>query len=138
MHKTPDRTHVDDGDAGLDAAIARALGEEDRALLARHGEPGYFAQATGLFRGRLGWTSVLAYAVALIAFAVCVYAFWLAWSATHTLIAVKYGAVSVLAFQCAGMMKTYLGAQLQANRTLRALKRVELQLAMLRGTGGRD
>lgn len=48
----------------------------------------------------------------------------------------KYTAVAVLAFQCAGMMKSYLGAQLQANRSLRALKRVELQLAMLRD--GRD
>lgn len=134
MHKSPDRPHGDD-DAGLDAAIARALGEEDRALLARHAEPGYFAQATGLFRGSLGWTSVLVYVVGLIAFAVCVYAFWLAWSATHTLIAVKYAMVAVLAFQCVGIMKNYLGAQLQANRTLRALKRVELQVAMLRDAG---
>jgi hypothetical protein len=132
MHKTPDRNQD-----GLDGAIARALSEEDRALLARHAEPGYFTQATGLFRGTLGWTAVLVYAVGLLAFIGCAWAFWLAWAATHTLSAVKYGALAILLFQCSGMMKTYLGAQLQANRTLRELKRVELQVAMLREAGAR-
>ena len=35
--------------------IEQALSAEDRELLARHGEPGYFSQAFGLFRGTLGW-----------------------------------------------------------------------------------
>ena len=115
-----------------DDMIERALSAEDRELLARHAEPGYFAQAGGLFRGTLGWTAGLAYAVALAAFAGCVWAFWRAWTAEEALAAVKLAALALLLFQCSGLMKTYLGAQLQANRTLRELKRLELQVAMLR------
>lgn len=132
MNNTPDRN-----DDGFDAAIARAMHDEDRALLARHTEPGYFAQATGLFRGSLGWVAGVAYVSALVAFAGFCYAFWRMWTADDTLPAIRFGALAVVLFQFTMMAKTFLGTQLESNRALREIKRVELQLAMLRESAGR-
>lgn len=123
-----------------DDLIERALSEEDRALLAHHGEPGYVAQALGLFRGPQGWVGVLAYITALAAFAGFVFAFWQLWTTDDPLAAVKLGVVALLLFQYSAMMKTFMGTRFEANRTLRELKRVELQVALLREAvaAGRD
>lgn len=115
-----------------DDLIERALSAEDRALLARHGEPGYIPQALGLFRGPQGWVGVLAYVTALAAFAGFAFAFWHLWTAHDTLAAMKWGVVALLLFQYSAMMKTFMGTRVEANRMLRELKRVELQVAMSR------
>mgnify|MGYP001351616401 CR=1 FL=1 len=115
-----------------DQLIEQALSAEDRELLARHGEPGYFTQAFGLFRGTLGWVAWLAYLSGLAAFAGCAYALWQTWTTSDALLAVRWGVVALLLFQCSAMLKTYLGSHMQANRMLRELKRIELQLSLLR------
>ena len=115
-----------------DDIIRRALADEDRDLLARHGEPGYPAQALALFRGRLGWVTTLAYVTALVAFIGFGYTFWCAWKADDALAAVKYGTLSVVLFQYTAMAKGFLGNHMEANRTLREMKRIELQMALLR------
>jgi hypothetical protein len=115
-----------------DDMIHRALADEDRDLLARHAEPGYPAQALALFRGRLGWVTMLAYVTALAAFIGFGYTFWRAWSAEDALAAVKFGTLSVVLFQYTAMAKGFLGSHMEANRTLREMKRIELQMALLR------
>ena len=80
----------------FDELIAKALTDEDRALLSRHGEPGYVAQALGMFRGPLAWVMWLVYVVGGVAFVVAVYAIWQMSVATDVLAAVKWGMASVL------------------------------------------
>ena len=121
-----------------DRLIEQALSAEDRELLARHGEPGYFSQAFGLFRGTLGWVVWLAYLTGIAAFAGVAFAFWQMWTASETLAAVKWGVLALLLFQYTAMIKAFLGSHMEANRTLRELKRVELQLALLRDPAGSD
>ncbi|TDK23139.1 hypothetical protein E2F46_12305 [Luteimonas aestuarii] len=121
-----------------DDLIERALSAEDRALLAHHGEPGYIPQALGLFRGPQGWVGVLAYVTALAAFAGFAFAFWQLWTAHDMLAAVKWGVVALLLFQYSAMMKTFMGTRVEANRMLRELKRVELQVALLRESAATD
>ncbi|WP_202845138.1 DUF6768 family protein [Luteimonas saliphila] len=115
-----------------DDLIERALSAEDRALLASHGEPGYISQALGLFRGPQGWVGMLAYVTALASFAGFAFAFWQLWTSEDVLAALKWGVVALLLFQYAAMMKTFMGTRVEANRTLRELKRMELQVALLR------
>ena len=115
-----------------DDTILRALAEEDRDLLARHAEPGYPAQALAMFRGRLGWVTTLAYVTALVAFIGFGYTFWRAWTADDALAAVKFGTLAVVLFQYTAMAKGFLGNHIEANRTLREMKRIELQMALLR------
>jgi hypothetical protein len=119
-----------------DELIEQALSAEDRELLARHGEPGYFNQAFGLFRGAMGWVVWLAYLTGIAAFAGVAFALWQMSTAGEALTAIKWGVLALLLFQYTAMIKVFLGSHLEANRMLRELKRVELQLALLRDSAG--
>lgn len=115
-----------------DDLIKQTLSAEDRDLLARHGEPGYFSQAFGLFRGALGWVVWVAYLCGIAAFAGFGVSLWRSWHATEALVAVQWGVLAIVLFQFTMIMKSFLGSHMEANRMLRELKRVELQLALLR------
>lgn len=116
----------------LDDVIAQALSAEDQALLARHGEPGYLKQVHGMFDGPWNWVMWLVNAAVLLAFVGSVYAFWRMMGSGEVLGAVQWATGAVLLFQITVLGKTFMGSHLQANRMLREIKRVELQLALLR------
>lgn len=116
----------------VDELIGRALTDEDRALLARHGEPGYVAQAFGMFSGPMGWALWVAYVAGAIAFFSGAYALWQMVTTSDLLSAVKWGVGALLLFQVTMMTKGFMGSHMEANRMLRELKRVELQLSLLR------
>lgn len=116
----------------LDEMIGRALTDEDRDLLARHAEPGYVTQAFGLFRGPMAWALWAAYAAGSIAFVVGAYAFWQMLSTTDLLSAVKWGVGALFLFQITALTKSFMGGHMEANRMLRELKRLELQVSLLR------
>ncbi|HET9482417.1 MAG TPA: DUF6768 family protein [Xanthomonadales bacterium] len=120
----------------IDDLITGALTEEDRALLASHGEPGYFAQAFGLFRGPLAWIMWLVYIIGGVAFLAGAWAVWTMWGATDTLLALKWGVLALFLFQVTVICKIFLGNHMEANRLLRELKRVELQVSLLRSGAG--
>lgn len=117
----------------VDDMIGRALTDEDRALLARHTEQGYVAQAFGIFRGPMAGAIRVAYVTSVLAFVAAAWALWRMASASDVLAAVQWGVAGVVLFQLATMTKTFLGQHLEANRTLRELKRLELQVSLLRG-----
>ena len=119
-----------------DDMIARALAAQARELLARHAEPGYFAQAIGLFRGTLGWVVWLTYLAGLASFIGFGWSLWLCWTASDPLLAVRWGVVAIVLFQFSAMAKAFLGSHLEANRMLRELKRIELQVALQRTEPG--
>lgn len=52
------------------------------------------------------------------------------------LIALRWGIATVLFFQLAVMLKGFMASQLQANRVLREIKRLELRLLRLEGRSG--
>lgn len=116
----------------FDEMVGRALTEEDRALLASHDQAGYVAQALGMLKGPMGAVMRLVYAVVLLTFAGAVYAFWQVVTATDPLTAVRWGVGALVLFQMTVLCKTYMGSHLEANRMLRELKRLELQVALLR------
>lgn len=120
----------------IDDLIGQALTEEDRALLASHSEPGYLAQAFGLFRGPMAWVMWLVNIASGVAFLAGVYAIWRMFGTTDPLVAVKWGVASLFLFQVTTMCKTLMGNRMEANRLLRELKRVELQVSLLRDRTG--
>jgi hypothetical protein len=119
------RSHED-----LDRLINEALDADDRAVLGELAEePGYFAQAMGLFRGKLAWVMWLAYIVNILAVAVAIWGVWKMFQTTDPVMTIRW-AVLILASQSIGLfMKSGLGYQMMSNRTLREIKRLELQLA---------
>ena len=116
----------------IDDLIGQALTDEDRALLASHGEPGYLAQAFGIFRGPLAWVMWVVNVAAGSAFLAGAYLIWQMFETSDPLTAVKWGVASLLLFQVTMMCKSFMGNRMEANRLLREIKRVELQVSLLR------
>jgi hypothetical protein len=116
----------------IDDLIAKALTEEDRALLASHAEPGYLSQAFGIFRGPMAAVLWIVNIASGIAFIAGVYAIWRLFATTDAVIAVRWGVAALVLFQVTTLCKTLMGTRMEANRTLREIKRLELQLALLR------
>ena len=120
----------------IDDLIGQALTEEDRALLASHSELGYLAQAFGLFRGPLAWVMWLVNIASGVAFLAGAYAIWQMFGTSDPLVAVKWGVASLFLFQITTLCKSFMGNRMEANRLLRELKRVELQVSLLRDRTG--
>lgn len=116
----------------LDQMINQALSDEDQALLARHGEPAYLSQVQQLFRGPWNWAMWLVNVAVFLAFLGGAYCFWRTLGATDVLVAVQWATSAILLFQVTVLGKSFLGSHLQANRLLREIKRMELQLSLLR------
>ena len=64
------------------------------------------------------------------------YALWQMTNTSDPLLAVKWGVGAVFLFQITTLCKTFMGNRMEVNRMLRELKRVELQLSLLRGDAG--
>lgn len=115
----------------IDELIGQALTEEDRALLASHGEPGFISQTFGLFRGPMAWVMWVSYIATAVAFFGGAYAMWQMFDTADVLVAVKWGALALFLFQVTTMCKIFMGTRLEANRLLREIKRMELQVSLL-------
>lgn len=120
----------------LDAMIDEALAAEERDLLRAIGEePGYLAQATSMFGGRTGWVNVVVMVTQTIAFIIAVWAAVRFFAATDVLDALHWGLPAATLMVMALVLKTSLRPVMEANRVIREVKRLELQLARM---GRRD
>lgn len=114
----------------LDDLVTQALSKEDQELLARHAEPGYFAQALGMFRGSWNWVMWLVYCMTLVAAVLCIFSFWQLYVSSDTLAAVKWAAAGLTLNQIVMLCKSFMGSHMETNRMLREIKRVELQVSL--------
>lgn len=115
----------------LDKMIETALNEEDRDFFSRlEREPGYFRQVGGLLAGPLGWINLLLMIVQAVMFFAGAWCAWQFFQATDTLMALRWGLSSATLLIVAAVLKiATLWPSMQANRVLRELKRLELQIA---------
>lgn len=114
----------------LDQMIDEALGAEERELLRSIGEePGFFAQAFGLFGGTAGWVNVLLVFVQGVLFIAGVWAAINFFDAGDPLIALRWGLPAAVLMLTALIIKMSMMPTMQANRMIRELKRLELQIA---------
>ena len=113
----------------LDKLIEDALSEQDRELLRETEELGWFALGASQFTGKLGWVSWVLMVVQSLLFLMAVWAGWNFFTATEVLPALKWGLSAATLMIVATVLKTSLMPQIQADRILRELKRVELMIA---------
>ena len=114
----------------LDQMIDEALGQEERDLLRSIGaEPGFFAQAFGLFGGSAGWVNALLMVVQGAMFIAGVWAAINFFQAGDALTALRWGLPASVLLLTALIIKMSLWPTLQTNRVIRELKRLELQVA---------
>ncbi|MEQ1781334.1 MAG: DUF6768 family protein [Hyphomonadaceae bacterium] len=115
----------------LDKMIQATLNEEDRTFLARlEREPGYFSQVGGLLTDSLGWLNLLLMIVQAVLFFAGAWCAWEFFQATDTLLVLRWGLTATVLLLTATVLKiATLWPSLQANRVLREIKRLELQIA---------
>lgn len=117
-------------DHDLDQMIDEALGAEERDLLRSiGGEPGFFSQAFGLFGGPAGWVNVLMMIIQAALFVAGVWAAINFFNADDSLAALRWGLPAAVLMLTALIIKMSMMPTLQANRVIRELKRLELQVA---------
>ncbi|MGZ9810093.1 DUF6768 family protein [Pseudoroseicyclus sp. H15] len=113
----------------IDDLIREALEGEDRQLLRETEEAGWFTLAFGLFRSPIGWVTwvlLVVQTVMFVAGAVCAFRFF---QAEDGLAALRWGLSGTVLWLMALQLKLSLMPQIQADRVIRELRKLELLLA---------
>ena len=112
----------------LDRLIEEALSAEDRRLFQSTRELGWFELGLSQFRGRLGWVTWVIMVVQVAMFLLAVWCGVNFFAATEVLPALKWGLSGATLAVMATQLKLSLMPQMQADRVIRELKRLELML----------
>ena len=117
----------------LDQLIEEALSDQDKEMLRETRELGWFALGASQFTGKLGWVSWVLMISQTALFLMAVWTGWHFFAANDVLTALKWGLPSATLMIVATIIKTSLMPQMQADRIMRELKRVELMIAHKNG-----
>jgi hypothetical protein len=116
----------------LDEAIRNALSKEDAEFLAKlEQEPGPFRQMTDIFRGPLNWIYVAFLITAIVLAIFGIYSGWRFAVSTELRPLFYWGAITGFCLIVLSVIRIVFFMQINTNRVLREIKRVELQLALL-------
>lgn len=113
----------------IDDMIRQALECEDRLALKESGELGFFALGLSQFRGVNGWVAWVLMIAQGLFFVAGVWCMILFYQADNALSALKWGISGAVALLVSLQLKLSLAPQMQADRVIRELKRLELLLA---------
>lgn len=116
----------------LDKMIEDALTSEDRAIYAQFEERGMLGDVATLFGGKYGPWNVLSMIIQVLAFAGVLYAGRQFLAVDDIMSMTRWGALATLLFAVMSFIKLMHWQQVHANRIIREIKRVELQLARSR------
>jgi hypothetical protein len=123
----------------IDDAIHQALTDEDRDFLAKfEKEPNTLVQVAGVFRGPLGWIYITLLVAAVILAPFGLYSAFQFFTATELrpLFYWGFGVTGILLVL--SVVRIVFFMQINTNRLLRELKRVELQVARLAAQANRQ
>lgn len=116
----------------LDKMISEALDDEDREILEKIGrEQSSFDMVGDLFRGKIILLNLPMIFGQLVFFGIGLYAAWKAYNVTELVEVVRSGLMAVFFLLTAVIAKVGLMPSLQASRMLHAIKRLEMQIALL-------
>ncbi|HRJ63920.1 DUF6768 family protein [Brevundimonas sp. UBA2416] len=115
----------------IDRMIEEALDGEEQALFRETArEPGFFEQAFGLLGGPNGWVNVIMMVVQAALFIAGLWAGWRFFEAETALSALHWGLPAAVLVLASLIVKTAMMPEMQANRLMRELKRLQLQAAV--------
>ena len=115
----------------VDRMIEEALDGEEQALFRETArEPGFFEQAFGLLWGPNGWVNVVMMVVQAALFVGGLWAWWRFFEAETPLSALHWGLPAAVLVLMSLIIKLGMMPELQANRLMRELKRLQLQAAV--------
>lgn len=113
----------------LDDLIEAALNAQDRDILHSTEELGYFQLGLKQFGGKLGWVT---WVIMLIQASLFLAGVWCAvqfFGASDLVLVVKYGISGAVLLLMSLIMKMSLWPQMQADRVIREVKRLQLLVA---------
>lgn len=113
----------------IEDRIESGLGENERQIWDEQGELDYMKLGLSQFQGKNAWVSWVMMLTQLIFFVGGIYCAVKFYGATDSLLAIKYGITMAVLWVMAFQMKMSFLPQMQADRVLRELKRVELLAA---------
>ncbi len=117
----------------LDRMIEEALDAEERALLRSIGEePNIVERALGMFGAGAGWMVAVMMAVQAVLFLLGVWAAWMFFEAAEPVAQLRWGLPAAVLLLVSLIVKMGVAPAVHADRIMRELKRVELQLAIRR------
>lgn len=116
----------------LDRLIEESLSSEERAFFAEHGEKSLVGQFGDLFRGRLGWVNAVSALAQIAMFAGALYAARQVLVSSDAGMTLRWGLLAALLFLAMSVVKLMHWSQMQANRVIREIKRVELLAARVK------
>ena len=106
--------------------IEAALSGQDQRILSETEELGCFALGFSQFRGKLGWVTWVIMSVQITLFAISIWCAIRFFGSTEPLEAIKWGIPGGVLMLMATLMKLSLWPQMQADRVIREVKRLEL------------
>lgn len=116
----------------LDKMISEALDDEDREILEKIGwEQSSFDMAGDMFRGKISLLNLLLIFGMFVFFVIGLYAAWRAYNVTEVVDVVRWGLSATFFLLTAVIAKIGLLPSFQANRMLHAIRRLEMQIALL-------
>jgi len=119
----------DEKSTKLDRMIEAALTSQDSEILKETGELGYFALGLKQFSGKLGWVTWLITTLQILMFLIAIWCGINFFNAGDVLAAVKWGISGAVLALMALQMKLSLVPQMQADRVIREIKRLQLMIA---------
>lgn len=118
----------------IDDILNEALAADEQAVLERLGpEPGLFGAARGLFMGRLGWVNAVLMVAQGAAFVAGAYAAWQFFEARDSVTQLRWGLPAMTLLLMSALIKSTMWPAVHADRVIREVKRLELQLHDARG-----
>lgn len=115
----------------FDKKIQEALDAETIELLSELEEQGIFGQIGGLFKGKMGWFSIVTFIIGTVVTFAGLYAAWKFIVATDIPTMLRWAALAWALFQTQIMLKLWSWMRMETNRNIRETKRLELQIARL-------
>ncbi len=113
----------------IDDLIREALEGEDRMIMEETRELGFFALGLKQFTGTYGWVTWVLMIAQTAWFIVGVWCAFNFFGASDVLAALKWGISGAVAFIVSLQLKLSLSPQMQADRVIRELKRIQLMIA---------
>lgn len=118
----------------IDRLIAEAMTAEERALMEKFSaEPHFVRQTLSIFTGPNWWVNLILAVFQGVAFLGGLYAAWKFFGTSDVLSALHWGLPSVTLLLMAATVKMGMMPTIEANRVIRELKRIELQIARAKG-----
>ena len=116
----------------IDTLIRDALGKEEAEFYESLEEQNLSEMMLGLFKSKMKWWSVMTFTVTFVWFGFAIYCAIQFFKVEATKDLIMYATGVMVSMTAIGMLKMWNWMQMDKNAIMREIKRIELQISLLR------